>query len=88
MKTEFLKQFHKDLDKITLIKIKNDVVNIIINVELATNISEIKDIKKLSGYKNAYRIKTGNYRIGVFIENNVVEFARFTHRKDIYKIFP
>ena len=88
MKTDFLKQFLKDLNKITLTKVKNDVVNIILNVEQAAKISEIKDIKKLSGFKNAYRIKTGNYRIGVFIENNIVEFARFTHRKDIYKIFP
>ena len=88
MKTEFLKQFHKDLDKIKLDKIKNGVVDLIIKVENATNISEIKDIKKLSGYKNAYRIKLGNYRIGVFIEDNIVEFARFIHRKDIYKVFP
>ena len=88
MKTDFLKQFYKDLDKIKLDKIKNGVVDLIINVENATNISEIKDIKKLSGYKNAYRIKLGNYRIGVFIEDNIVEFARFVHRKDIYKVFP
>ena len=55
MKTEFLNQFHKDLDKITLMKIKNDVVNSIINVELATKISEIKDIKMtldFSSYNN------------------------------------
>lgn len=49
---------------------------------------DIKGFKKLKGYKNVYRIKVGDYRIGVFIENDVVEFACVVHRKDIYRIFP
>ena len=49
---------------------------------------DIKNFKKLKGYKNAYRIKIGDYRIGVFIENKIVEFARVVHRKDIYRVFP
>lgn len=43
---------------------------------------------KLEGYKIAYRIKLGDYRIGVFIEDETIEFVRFVHRKDIYKKFP
>ncbi|MDP3913923.1 MAG: hypothetical protein Q8R96_09315 [Bacteroidota bacterium] len=58
------------------------------NVEDAVLVREITNLKKLTGYKNAYRIKIGNYRIGVFIENNIVEFARVIHRKDIYRVFP
>ncbi len=38
--------------------------------------------------KFAYRIKIGDYRIGIFVESKVVEMARFVHRKDIYKVFP
>jgi len=34
----------------------------------ANNIDEIKNIKKLKGEYNAYRIRIGNYRIGVFFE--------------------
>lgn len=88
MKTEFLKQFYKDLDKLTLESVKNDVIDTIENVENATKTTEIKNLKKLTGYKYAYRIKIGDYRIGIFIENDIVEFARVVHRKDIYKVFP
>ncbi|MDO8929235.1 MAG: type II toxin-antitoxin system RelE/ParE family toxin [Bacteroidota bacterium] len=88
MKTEFLKQFYKDLDKITLQSTLDDINSSIINVEEAVSVREITNLKKLTGYKNAYRIKIGNYRIGVFIENNIVEFARVIHRKDIYRVFP
>jgi mRNA interferase RelE/StbE len=45
-------------------------------------------IKKLSGFPDAYRIRSGNYRIGMFLEGDKVIFARVAHRKDIYKIFP
>jgi mRNA interferase RelE/StbE len=88
MKTEFLKQFYKDLDKLTLENIKNDVSDAIENVEKSNKITEIKGLKKLTGYKHAYRIKIGDYRIGIFFENSTVEFVRVVHRKDIYKVFP
>jgi mRNA interferase RelE/StbE len=51
-------------------------------------LSEIKNVKKLKGFSNAYRIRIGDYRIGVTFENNIVKFARVAHRKEIYKIFP
>ncbi len=88
MKTEFLKQFYKDLDKLSLQSIKDKAAKAILNVEEAKKLSEIKGLKKLSGYKSAYRIKMGDFRIGLYIENDIVEFARIVHRKDIYKIFP
>jgi len=88
MKTEFTKRFLKDLDKVHQASIKQDIVNIIEMVEKATSTSEIKNIKKLKGHSAAYRIRTGDYRLGVFIENSTVEFIRVAHRKDIYNIFP
>ena len=87
MTTEFLKQFYKDLDKLSE-SIKDDVADVIENVEAATRTTDIKNLKKLVGYKYAYRIKIKDYRIGVFIQNGVVEFARVNHRKDIYNNFP
>jgi mRNA interferase RelE/StbE len=88
MKTEFLKQFYKDLDKITLQSTFNDITSSVKNVEEAVSWLDIRNLKKLTGYKNVFRIKVGDYRIGVFIENNIVEFARVVHRKDIYRVFP
>lgn len=88
MKTEFLKQFYKDLEKITLQSTLTDIKSSVINVEVAVSLRDIKNLKKLTGYKNVYRIKIGDYRIGVFIESNIVEFSRVVHRKDIYRVFP
>ena len=88
MKVVFTRDFDKAAGKIKDKKLASDLLNTINNVKLATNIFQITNLKKLKGHPCAYRIRIGNYRIGVFIENNEVEFAAFAHRKDIYFLFP
>lgn len=88
MHLEFLAKFSKDLDKLQQKSVKSNIEKVIKQFELADSVDEISNIKKLTGFKNAYRVRIGDYRIGVFIENNKVEFARVVHRKDIYKYFP
>ena len=88
MKIEFLAKFDKDLDKILDNDLLEDIANVIEQVENAVNITELKNVKKMVGSKNAYRIKLGKYRIGFYYENQVIEFARIVHRKDIYQVFP
>ncbi|MBS1529535.1 MAG: type II toxin-antitoxin system RelE/ParE family toxin [Bacteroidetes bacterium] len=88
MITEFTGRFLKDLDKINQASIKKEVAEVIEAVESAPNITVIKNLKKLKGHHLAFRIRIGDYRIGLFIENNIVEFVRIAHRKDIYKVFP
>lgn len=82
------KIFAKDTNAVhdnNLINRLADCIQMIIN---AQGIDKISNIKKLTGYKNAYRIKLGDYRIGLIISGNQVELIRFLHRKDIYKYFP
>ena len=57
---------------------------------IAKNLTEIKqiDISSIKGFKDYYRIRTGNYRIGFKKEDQSIIFMRARHRKDIYKIFP
>ena len=88
MVTEFTRHFLKDLDKLNQAAVKKDIADIILKVKEATNLSEIQNLKKLKSHSIAYRIRSGDYRIGLFIENNIVEFSRIAHRKDIYNIFP
>jgi len=80
--------FEKDLAGIQSKKLLLQISNMIEDVGEALNIEEIKNIKKIKGYKEHYRIRIGNYRAGLIVKNNTVEFIRFLHRKDIYKRFP
>ena len=53
------------------------------------SISGVRDIKKMRGYKDYYRIRVGAYRIGCKLEvENRIIFYRVKSRDDIYKVFP
>jgi mRNA interferase RelE/StbE len=88
VKTEFKASFLKCIHKIADNNLKAKIIECIQNVELSDNIKQINDLKKLKGHKSFYRIKLGDYRIGVKIDSEVVVFVTVAHRKDIYKLFP
>ncbi len=88
MKVEFKSSFVKDLKKIKEKQLQNQIQELIEKVESSANITELEHTKKLSGSDVYYRIRLGDYRIGIKIENNTVYFIRFLHRKDIYRYFP
>lgn len=82
------KIFEKDTDKIKDKKILLKIADCIEKVQHCEDILEIKNIKKLKGSNHFYRIRIGDYRLGILVEENVIEFIRCLHRKDIYKYFP
>jgi mRNA interferase RelE/StbE len=88
MKVEFKKSFLKELKKLKNKSLKSDIADCILQVESAQNLSQVKNLKKLTGYDVYYRIRVGNYRIGLKVEKDVVYFVVFEHRKDIYRGFP
>jgi mRNA interferase RelE/StbE len=85
---DFKKSFLKGLKNLSNKRLKNSINECIVQIEAVENITQIKNIKKLSGYDNYYRIRVGDYRIGIKIEEQIVYFVVFEHRKDIYKGFP
>lgn len=68
--------------------VKSAVADAIEAVEAAPDSKALVNLKKLAGFKNAYRIRVGEFRIGLFITDEVAEFSRMLNRKDIYKLFP
>jgi mRNA interferase RelE/StbE len=88
MKVKFRERFEKDLKKISDQKILHQIKTIILDAEKIDKITQINNLKKLKGHKTAYRIKLGEYRIGLYIQNQIIEFTRVLPRKDIYKYFP
>ncbi len=89
MKTEFRKSFSRDLkrrkkDHLFL----NNVKKIIEEVDKVKSITDITNLKNLKGNSEFYRIRFGDYRVGVKIKSDRVIFIRALHRKDIYRYFP
>ena len=82
------KTFEKDIKKIRDKKLISEILKQINLIKAATTIDGITGIKKLTGYRSYFRIRMGDYRIGIFLNQNSVELIRFLHRKYIYKFFP
>jgi mRNA interferase RelE/StbE len=60
MKVEFKKPFLKELKKLKNKKLKNSILNCILQIEKAENVTQIKNIKKLIGFDVYYRIRVGD----------------------------
>jgi mRNA interferase RelE/StbE len=82
------KQFLKDLLKIPIPTREKIEILVFEEVESSKSLEETGLFIKLKGYKNFYRARFGEYRIGVRYSNGKVIFERVLHRKDIYKYFP
>lgn len=84
----FHKQFEKEIRKINDKNLARLIEEVILAVKAAPILSEVRNLKKLSGHKNAYRIRIGDFRIGIYVNENTVEFSRFLHRREVYRYFP
>lgn len=86
----FKPSFIKDFKKLPS-DIKVDVKKVCTeDFLIAKDIAELKqiDINSIKGFKNYFRIRIRDYRLGLKKEGQAVVFMRVKHRKDIYKTFP
>ena len=88
MEVEFTKTFSKQIDAIHNESLKLRLAQAVQNVLSANTLQDILNLKKMKGHQTAYRIKIGDYRIGLFFEEGIIIFAYLAHRKDIYNRFP
>jgi mRNA-degrading endonuclease RelE of RelBE toxin-antitoxin system len=86
---EYSERFLKDLKKLRNNKIYNQIKELCFEkLPAFENLSSIKNLKKIQGHTNYYRIRIGNHRIGIKIEGNTIFIMRVLHRREIYKYFP
>ena len=88
MTAVFRRSFTRDLRKIKDGLALSKVQQAIENVEVAEKLSDIAHLKKLANSDTFYRIRIGDYRMGIVVDGAVVEFVRCLHRRDLYRYFP
>ena len=89
MKVDFRKSFLGDLKRVKDTPIRNRVRETIQSLEQAQSLEKISDLRKLKyGDGRYYRIRMGDYRLGLALKHDTLVFVRFFHRKDLYKYFP
>jgi mRNA interferase RelE/StbE len=88
MEVRYSKKFLKQLASVpsdTRVKIEELVFN---ELTSASSISSLGKVEKMQGYHGFYKVRFGNYRVGLAIESEVVTVKTVMHRREIYKFFP
>lgn len=80
MKIEIRKSAIKDLRQISE-PFKSNIHNKILELK---NFPNIQNIKKLTNFEPAYRLRVGNYRVLFDIDNDIVVIGRVLHRQKSY----
>ena len=86
---EYTKRFLKELAALP-VDIQSRVEPIIFQEIESENPFELGYLEKLKGYSDKYKIRVGDYRIGITLdqETKTLICQRVAHRKDIYRILP
>lgn len=88
MKVEFHTSFDDDLKAIESKKVRDRVRSVIKEVESAQLPQVIHNLIKLRGFSSFFRIRVGDYRIGIELDKETVIFVRVLRRRDFYRFFP
>ncbi|MDD5228679.1 MAG: type II toxin-antitoxin system RelE/ParE family toxin [Methylococcales bacterium] len=81
MQIELKKSAVKDLKAIPN-AVKTHIHNVIAEL---VNFPHVKQIKKLTQFEPAYRLRVGDYRILFDVEDDKILIGRVLHRKESYK---
>jgi len=64
------------------------IQEVIEEVESIDSLTDLSNVKKLKAEGDYYRVRVGDYRIGLSVSEDIVTFVRVLHRKEIYRYFP
>jgi mRNA interferase RelE/StbE len=89
MRLRYAKSFEKDIVEVRHnAETRKRLAVVIQNLKSIGSFRELHGIRKIEGYENYYRLRVGDYRLGIKLVNDVIELIRFLHRKEIYRRFP
>lgn len=88
MKVQINKKFLKDLAKLPASDRQKIETFLFEESERIESVESAGMFEKLKGYHSYYRVRFGNYRVGVRYEDETLIFERVLHRKEIYRYFP
>jgi mRNA interferase RelE/StbE len=89
VKILYAKAFGRDLEAISRnTNAKKKLLGLIEELKSIDSLHHLHDVRKIEGYESYYRLRVGDYRLGVKVSGTTIELIRFLHRKEIYRRFP
>lgn len=89
LEVQYRQAFLKDLKQLKSSTSYQRIYEVAFTTLAAINtLEEISDIKAMKGYSGRYRIRIGDYRIGIEVNDDFIEVMRVLHRREFYRYFP
>lgn len=91
MKVTIKTSFKRDIKKLRSRELKQKIDDLISELEQTLDFSQVKNVKKLNGYKYSHRIafkySSVSYRVCVSYIGNSLVMERFLKRNKSYRLF-
>lgn len=88
MRVRFRSSFARDLKRIRDRAVLATLKQVIEHLEAADTLGDMAGLRKMTGSRNHFRIRVGDYRVGLVVQDGIVECVRRLHRREIYQRFP
>ena len=89
MKVESSSRFIRDIRRISAPALARRVNQKIAEIEAAASIRDVSNVRRLNTPSGIhYRVRIGDYRLGITVEGEVAVLVAFGPRDDIYRRFP
>ena len=88
MTVESTRLFRRDVRGIGSAQIRRRLDQVIQELIEADNITEVTGVRRLRAEGQHYRIRIGDYRLGITMDGETAVLRRFLPRGEIYRYFP
>lgn len=89
MKVQYRQAFLKDLKKLKNQPIYHEIFTLVFTtLPEAKTLQDVPGVKALAGAPKRYRLRLGQYLVGIAVEGDTVEVMPVLHRRDFYRYFP
>ena len=89
MRVRYESGFRRDIRRIRDTRLRLGIEQKIENLRAAASITELAGVRKVrSSSGHHYRIRIGEHRLGIIVQDDVVTLSRFSHRREFYRRFP
>ena len=88
MEIRYRTSFGRDMRRERNADLRRRVERIVEQLQRAPSVASIPSVASMQGYANHYRIRVGDYRLGIVVDGDTAILVRFLHRRDIYRHFP
>ncbi len=88
MEIRYRTSFGRDLRRERNSDLRRRVERIVEQLQRAPSVAGFPGLAGMKGYPNHYRVRIGDYRLGIIVDGDTAILVRLLHRREIYRHFP